>query len=205
MREAREASAWRALCSRHCCPPLWDDPLMPAAARSKMRHTRVFRSRRSSAPLHNICNKHMRNNTHLLMQHGMHNMCNALRIRADEVESVLRVFFIHNNTIAMGFCNAYNIHIKMAQGHAHCPPLAQARPHAARLANPPPGLPRHARLVHGPALAHATAPSRATYAPAHARARAPSDERNPASCRLVNWPRAIIIWPRAIINGLVPL
>ena len=93
----------------------------------------------------------------------MHNMCNALRIRADEVESVLRVFFIHNNTIAMGFCNAYNIHIKMAQGHAHCPPLAQARPHAARLANPPPGLPRAARLVHGPALARATAPSRAPH------------------------------------------
>ena len=66
---------------------------MPAAARSKMRRTRVFRSRRSSAPLHNIFNKHMRNNTHLLMQHGMHNMCNALRIGADDVETVLRAFF----------------------------------------------------------------------------------------------------------------
>ena len=109
---------------------------MPAAARSKMRHTRVFRSRRSSAPLHNIFNKHMRNNTHLLMQHGMHNMCNALRIRADVVESVLRVFFIHNNTIAMGFCNAYNIHIKMAQGHApiaHLLPKPVRTPRASRI------------------------------------------------------------------------
>ena len=73
---------------------------MPAAARSKMRRTRVVGSRRSRAPLHNIFNKHMRNNTHLLMQHGMHNMCNALRIGADDVESVLRAFLIHNNTIA---------------------------------------------------------------------------------------------------------
>ena len=100
-----------------------------------MRRTRVVRSRRSSAPLHNIFNKHMRNNTHLLMQHGMHNMCNALRIGADDVESVRRAFSIHYNTIAMGFCNAYNIYIKIAQGYAHCPPLAQASTHAARLAN----------------------------------------------------------------------
>ena len=75
---------------------------MPAVARSKMRRTRVVRSRRSRAPLHNIFNKHMRNNTHLLMQHGMHNMCNALRIGADDVESVLRAFLIHYNTIAVG-------------------------------------------------------------------------------------------------------
>ena len=177
---------------------------MPAAARSKMRRTRVVGSRRSRAPLHNIFNKHMRNNTHFLMQHGMHNMCNALRIGADDVESVLRAFLIHYNTIAMGFCNAYNIYIKIAQGYAHCPPLAQASTHAARLANLPPGPPRPARLVQGRALARATAPSRTTYAPAHARTRAPSAERNPASCRLINGPRAIINWPRAIINGLVP-
>ena len=100
-----------------------------------MRRTRVVRSRRSRAPLHNIFNKHMRNNTHLLMQHGMHNMCNALRIGADDVETVLRAFLIHYNTIAVGFGNAYNIHIKIAQGYAHCPPLAQASTHAARLAN----------------------------------------------------------------------
>ena len=65
-------SAWRALCSRHCCRPLWDDPLMPAVARSKMRRTRVVRSRRSRAPLHNIFNKHMRNNTHLLAHATWH-------------------------------------------------------------------------------------------------------------------------------------
>ena len=117
---------------------------MPAAARSKMRRTRVVRSRRSRAPLHNIFNKHMRNNTHLLMQHGMHNMCNALRIGADDVESALRAFLIHYNTIAVG--NAYNIHIKMAQGYAHCPPEAQkhrtrewdARHYHLRLTNEPP-------------------------------------------------------------------
>ena len=38
------------------------------------------------------------------MQHGMHNMCNAPRIGADDVESVLRGFLLHYNTIAVGFC-----------------------------------------------------------------------------------------------------
>ena len=112
---------------------------MPAAARSKMRHTRVFRSRRSSAPLHNICNKHMRNNTHLLMQHGMHNMCNALRIRADEVESVLRVFFIHNNTIAMGRFATRTIFTSRwhkAMPIAHLLPKPARTPRASRILLP---------------------------------------------------------------------
>ena len=126
-------------------------------------------------------NKHMRNNTHLLMQHGMHNMCNALRIGADDVETVLRAFLIHYNTIAVGFGNAYNIHIKMAQGYAHCPPLPKpARtPRAARiflLACPDPRASSSA--VPSPAPQPHRAPH--THRPAHARTRAPSDERNPA-------------------------